>query len=140
MFWLPLGELARVGLQADVHRTEMASWRERAITPSCREFNVVSFTLLLSMVEFKGRVTAGDLDSAMELLASIPKVGAGAGPGEPATGYRLVFGRTDRHEPRVWLRVPEGAWQDAPRQYTVRMSSSCYSSTCGALASQDRTA
>ncbi|GLC41850.1 hypothetical protein PLESTM_001257800 [Pleodorina starrii] len=38
-----------------------------------KEFNVVSYTLLLSMVEFKARITAGELDSAMELLPSIPQ-------------------------------------------------------------------
>lgn len=61
---------------------EVGRWREWPIIPPCREFNVVSFTLLLSMVEFKGRVTAGDLDSAMELLPSIPKVGARPGSGK----------------------------------------------------------
>ncbi|KAG2452965.1 hypothetical protein HYH02_002302 [Chlamydomonas schloesseri] len=38
-----------------------------------KEFNIVSFTLLLSMVEFKARISRGELDSAMELLPQIPK-------------------------------------------------------------------
>ncbi|GFR46714.1 hypothetical protein Agub_g8337 [Astrephomene gubernaculifera] len=38
-----------------------------------KEFNVVSFTLLLSLIEFKARITADELDSAMELLPSIPQ-------------------------------------------------------------------
>ena len=33
----------------------------------------MSFTLLLSMVEFKARISRGELDSAMELLPQIPK-------------------------------------------------------------------
>ncbi|KAG2482992.1 hypothetical protein HYH03_018117 [Edaphochlamys debaryana] len=38
-----------------------------------KEYNVISFTLLLSLIEFKARITAGELDSAMELLPSIPQ-------------------------------------------------------------------
>ncbi|EFJ43300.1 hypothetical protein VOLCADRAFT_106879 [Volvox carteri f. nagariensis] len=50
-----------------------------------KEFNIVSYTLLLSLIEFKARITAGELDSAMELLPSIPQV----------CGLRCVI--TDQH-------------------------------------------
>ncbi len=44
---------------------------------------MVSFTLLLSMVEFKARISAGELDSAMELLPQIPKARSHASNGQP---------------------------------------------------------
>lgn len=38
-----------------------------------REFNVVSYTLLLSLIEFKTLVMRGDMDAAMEVLSTVPK-------------------------------------------------------------------
>lgn len=39
---------------------------------------MVSYTLLLSLVELKARVARDDLEGALALLPSIPQVGAGA--------------------------------------------------------------
>ena len=38
-----------------------------------QEFGVVSYTLLLSLIEYKTLVMRGDMDAAEELLPSIPK-------------------------------------------------------------------
>ena len=39
----------------------------------CRDFNVVSYTLLLSLIEFKTLVMRQDLSGAFALLPNIPK-------------------------------------------------------------------
>lgn len=41
-----------------------------------RDFSVVPYTLLLSVVEYKTLVLRGDLETAAEVLETIPKVGA----------------------------------------------------------------
>ena len=43
---------------------------------SCRmqEFGVVSYTLLLSLIEYKTLVLREDMEAAQQLLSSIPKV------------------------------------------------------------------
>lgn len=44
--------------------------------PHCdrREYNVVSYTLLLSLIELKARVARDDLEGALTLLPNIPTV------------------------------------------------------------------
>jgi coatomer subunit beta' len=38
-----------------------------------KEFNVIGYTLLLSLIEYKTLVMRGDLEQANEVLPSIPK-------------------------------------------------------------------
>ena len=44
-----------------------------------KDFNVVPYTLLLSVVEYKTLVLRGELDTAAEVLETIPQVGGWVG-------------------------------------------------------------
>lgn len=49
-----------------------------------KEFGIVSFTLLLSLIEYKTLVMRGDEEAAAAILPTIPKVGI---PFESAKGW-----------------------------------------------------
>jgi coatomer subunit beta' len=53
-----------------------------------KDFNVVPYTLLLSVVEYKTLVLRGELDTAAEVLETIPQVGGGWGVGWVGDGLR----------------------------------------------------
>jgi hypothetical protein len=56
----------------EMHRACCAACPE--CTMSMQEFGVVSYTLLLSLIEYKTLVLREDMEAAQQLLPSIPKV------------------------------------------------------------------